>query len=164
MEDIKRIMVVSRMDKTAIKAFHYGVSAARQTGAELFLMHAVWNPFGFSLESWNWPALPVGNIEDEYKKYIEKAKEKLHHMVLDEHNRGGIKINELVVEGEPTEEIIKTVKEKKIDLLFLSAHPENRMEHMLLHTLFGRSTDKLIRELPCSIFLVKYEPGQHIAL
>ena len=160
MEDIKRILVVSRMDKTSIKAFHYGLALARNTGAELFLMHAIYNPFGFSLESWNWPALPVENIEEEYKKHIEKAREKLHHMVLDELNRNGVKINEMVVEGEPTEEIIKTIKEKKIDVLFLSGHPENRLEHIL----FGRTTEKLMRSLPCSIFVVKYEPGQHIAL
>ena len=159
MEDIKRILVVSRMDKTSIKAFHYGAATARQTGAELFLMHAVWNPFEFSLKRWNWPAFPVENLKNEYEKHIADTKEKLHQLVLNEKDRNSIKINELVVEGEPTETIIKTVKEKKIDLLILSGHSEDWIEHIL----FGRSTDELIRRLPCSIFLVKYN-SEHIAL
>ncbi|MDA8387139.1 MAG: universal stress protein [Nitrospiraceae bacterium] len=152
MEDVKRILVVSRMEKASLKAFHYGLSLARDTGAELFLMHAIWNPFGFSLEGWS---LPIWNLEQEYKKLVEDTKRKLHDMVAAE-DKKGIKITEMVVEGEPTKEIIKTVRENDIDLLVLSGHPENRMEHML----FGRSTDELIRKLPCSVFLVKKEPDQ----
>jgi nucleotide-binding universal stress UspA family protein len=40
------------------------------------------------------------------------------------------------------------------DLIML-AHEEGRMEHFL----FGRSNEELIRQLPCSIFLVKKEPA-----
>ncbi|HXX58112.1 MAG TPA: universal stress protein, partial [Thermodesulfovibrionales bacterium] len=56
--------------------------------------------------------------------------------------------------GDPTREILNTVKEEEIDLIILLAHEEGRLEHFL----FGRSNEEICRTLPCSVFLVKKEP------
>ena len=48
---------------------------------------------------------------------------------------------------EPVKEIIRTVREEKIDLIVLLAQEEGRLEHIL----FGGQNDELIRKLPCSI-------------
>jgi len=57
-------------------------------------------------------------------------------------------------EVDPSDEIIKMVKEENIDLLIILAHEEGHMEHLL----FGRENEDLIRKMPCSIMLVKKEP------
>lgn len=148
MEDVKRILVVSRMDKASPKAVHYGIALARNTGAEVFVIHAVHNPFG--LEGWS---LPIPNIEEEYKKLLESTKQELHDIIAQE-RKDGLKINEMVVTGEPTKEILQVIEDNGIDFMVLPAHSEGRLEHML----FGRSTDELVRKLPCSVLLVKKEP------
>ncbi len=66
----------------------------------------------------------------------------------------GLKVTELVREGDPTKEVLNAVKEFNIDLMILLAHEEGRLEHFL----FGRSNEDLIRRMPCSILLVKKEP------
>ncbi len=56
MEEIKRILVVSRMTKYCQEAVRQGVSLARKYDGELFLLHVVHNPFGNrGME----PAVPV---------------------------------------------------------------------------------------------------------
>jgi hypothetical protein len=55
---------------------------------------------------------------------------------------------------DPTDVIVKTVKEKNIDLLVMLAHEEGHLEHFL----FGRSNHELVLMMPCSILLVKKEP------
>ena len=62
-------------------------------------------------------------------------------------------ITELVREGEPTEEILKTIEAEQIDLLVMLAHGEGWLEDLL----FNRSNDELVRKMPCSIMLVKKE-------
>ena len=62
----------------------------------------------------------------------------------------------MVREGEPTAEILKTIKQENIDLLVMLAHQEGRMEDLF----FNKSNDELVRRMPCSIMLVKKEPGQ----
>jgi universal stress protein A len=148
MEDIKRILVVSRMTKYCAKAVHYGVSLARQYGASLTVVHAIHDPF--MIEGWN---LPVPNLNKDYQKLLNKSRQQLD-MIVAKENKSGMKIDVLIQEGEPTSEILAIIKKKKINLVIMLAHEEGRLEHFL----FGRSNEELIRRMPCSILLVKKEP------
>jgi nucleotide-binding universal stress UspA family protein len=149
MEDIKKILVVSRMTRYCEKAVHYGVSLAKKYGAALSVVHVMHDPFG--IEGWN---LPLPNLEKDYQNLLKKSRQQLDDIIAAE-NKGGMHIDVLIREGEPTTEILTVVSEKKIDLLVMLAHEEGRLEHFL----FGRSNEALIRKMPCSILLVKKEPG-----
>ncbi len=148
MHDIKRILVVSRMTKYCRKAVHYGISLARNYGAELYVIHVVHDPLTFG--AWN---LPRPSLEEDYKKDIKKSKEDLDACIIAEKGKG-LSIKEMIKEGNPTEEIFDAIKENKIDLVIMLAHEEWRLEHFL----FGRSNEEIIRKMPCSVMLLKEEP------
>lgn len=150
MNEYKRILVVSRMIQSSRKAIQVGVSLAQKYGAELYIIHSIYNPFG--LKGWS-----MGNfsLEKEYEKILEDTKRGLSELVEAE-NTKGMSIKELVREGEPTEEILKTIAGEKIDLLVMLAHKEGRLEDLF----FERSNEELVRKMPCSIMLVKKEAGQ----
>ena len=150
MSEYKRILVVVRMIQSCRKAIQYGVSLARKYGADLYVIHSIHNPFG--LKGWG---LGTRALALEYEKSILDAKRQLSNLVETERTHG-MSITEMVREGEPTEEILKTVEAEKIDLLVLLAHEEGHVEHFL----FGRSNEELVRKMPCSIMLVKKEPGE----
>ncbi len=149
MEDINRILVVSRMTRYCAKAVHYGVSLARQYGATLTVVHVIHNPFG--IEGWN---LPVLNLDREYNNSLKRSRQELDDIIAKE-NKSGMHIDVLIREGEPTSEIVALVKEKNIDLIVMLSHEEGHLEHFL----FGRTNHDLIIKMPCSILLVKKEPG-----
>ena len=148
MEDVKRILVVSRDTQYCRKAVHYGFSLARQYGAKLYVMHTVHNPF--SLQGWN---LPIPSLVKEYKKLLLETRKELAAIINLERKKG-IKVKQLVTKGEPEKEIFKTVKTENIDLIIMLAHEEGHLEHFL----FGRSNEQIIRKMPCSVLLVKKEP------
>jgi universal stress protein A len=148
MEDVKRILVVSRDTKNCRKAVQYGVSLSRQYGAELYVIHVVHDPFIFG--GWN---LPMPSLEEEYKKVLMEAREELLAIINSEKKKG-VSIKELIREGDPTEELLKAVREEGIDLLIMLAHEEGHLEHFL----FGRSNEDIVRKMPCSVLLVKKEP------
>ena len=147
MDDVKRILVVSRMTKYCRKAVHSGVSLCRQFGAELYVIHVIHNPFGY--EGWN---LPIPSLKEDFKKIQQNAKKELDAVINSEKTEG-LTVKELIREGEPTKEILNVVKEENIDLIVLLAHEEGRLEHFL----FGRSNEELVRRMPCSILMVKKE-------
>jgi len=149
MDDVKRILVVSRRTKFCRKAVQYGISIAKKYGADLYVIHVIHNPFGD--EGWN--LLPIFSVEEDYKRIEQEAKEELDAIIHSE-KKEGMTIKELIKKGEPTDEILKVVKEEGIDLIILLAHEEGRLEHFL----FGRSNEKLTRMMPCSILMVKKEP------
>jgi len=150
MEDIKRILVVSRITKYCPKAIHYGISLSKKYGAELSVLHMIDT---FWLRGWN---VPMISVEEEYKKELKRTKAELDDMINMEKEEG-IAIKELLKEGDPTEEILKVIKEENIDLVVLLAPEESRFEHFL----FGRSNEELIRKMPCSILLVKKEQNDY---
>lgn len=149
MENINNILVVSRMTKYCAEAVQQGISLAKQYNAELFLVHVMHNPFG--LEGWN---LPLVSLKKDYDQLRKEAKADLDRLVAHEREKG-LRVTELIREGDPTTEILTAAKEHNIDLMILLAHEEGRLEHFL----FGRSNEELIRRMPCSIMLVKKEPG-----
>ena len=145
-EDIKKILVVSTIIKYC-RSIHYGISMARKFGAELTILHVIHNPFG--LQGWN---VPMMSLEEEYQNLLVEEKEDLEKMVERERVKG-LSIKKLIVEGEPLEEIRKVINEEKIDLLIACHSEESRLEHFI----FCRSNEELIRQMPCSILLVKNE-------
>ena len=108
----------------------------------------VHNPFG--LKGWNLPGI---SLEAEYKRILKDAKADLDRIVR-KAKEEGLPVQTLIKEGEPTGEILKTVREEKIDLLIMLAHEEGHIEHFL----FGKSNEDLIRKMPCSMLFVKKEP------
>ncbi len=148
MKNIKKVLVICRIVSYCGDIVHYGVRIARQFSAKLFVMNVVYNPFG--IKGWN---LPLPSLAEDYRKLIEKTSKDLHNIVALEKQQG-MAIQELIREGKPLDEIMKVIREEKIDLLVLPAHEETRLEHFL----FSRDNDDLIRKMPCSILLIKSEP------
>jgi universal stress protein A len=152
MDDIKRILVVSRSTKYCRKAVHYGVSLAKKYEAELHVLHVIHNPFG--LEGWNVPLASLPTLEEDYKKIQQQARQDIDRMI-DAEKENGMPIHVSIREGDPNREVFKMIEDKKIDLLILLAHAEWRLEHLL----FGRSNDEIMRKMPCSVLFIKQEPA-----
>ena len=148
MKDVNRILVVSRSTRYCQKAVHYGVSIAQKYGAKLFVIHVIHDPFSY--EGWN---LPIVSFQREYEKICQEVKADIDRIIEAEKTLG-LAIKAVMKDGNPTDEVIKMVKEENIDLLIMLAHEEGHIEHFL----FGRSNEELIRKMPCSIMLVKKEP------
>ena len=145
METFNAILVVSRSTKHCIKPVRTGISLARKFGAKLYILHVIHDPF--NLEGWN---LPAPTFTDEYRKMVDDAKKTLDRMVRAE-KAEGLVVNEFIRDGEPADEIRRVVESEHIDLIIMLAHQEGRLEHFL----FGNTNDKIIRQLPATLMLVK---------
>jgi nucleotide-binding universal stress UspA family protein len=150
MEDVKRILVISRSTKDCKKAVHYGISLARTCGAQLSILHTMYDPF--FLKGGSLPLPLVRALGEEYQAMVHEAKSDLDTMIQKE-RAGGMAIKEMVKDAEPVHEIVKIVEAEKIDLLIMAAHDETRIEHIV----YGRINHEIVRRLPCSVFLVKGE-------
>jgi universal stress protein A len=150
MEDVKRILVMSRSTKDCKRAVHYGIFLARTYGAQLSILHVIHGPFG--LKGGSLPIPLLRGLEEEYRAMMLEAKNDLDRMIQKE-RAGGMAIKEMVKDAEPVHEIVKTVEAEKIDLLIMAAHDETRIEHIV----YGRINHEIVRRLPCSVFLVKGE-------
>ncbi len=145
---MENILVAVRATKECVKVVEYATTLTRQFATRLYVIDVVHNPFAY--KGWN---LPMTDLDGEYHRLLKKIREELQRMVKDEQKKG-LFVESMVREGDPVAVITQVVKEKKIELLVMAAHPEDRIEHFL----FGRVNEMLIRKMPCSILLVKEGP------
>lgn len=148
MDDVQRILVVSRSTKSCRKAIHYGISLSRKYGAQLYVFQVIPDPW----ERWNLPILNLRSIQEGYKAMQQEAKLELD-AIIDTEKAKGMAIKELIREGDPADEVFKVVEEEKIDLIIMLAHGEGCLEHLL----FGHDKEKITRKMPCSVLLVREE-------
>ena len=146
MEDIKKILAVSWMTQSHRNVFQYAVSMAEKYGAELSVIHVIddiWT------QSNNLPAVSQTVEQQRDAVRINKALDS----IISSEVKGNLKVNKIIKVGDPVKEILKVIKEDKMDLLILRAHEEGRIERFLVKS----NNDELIRKMPCSILLVKSE-------
>ncbi len=147
MDEIRRILVVVLDIMNARAAVGRGLAVAKRNGAELVVLHVQHDPLG--AEGWNLPFLA---LTEEYRKLLEEAKETVADAIRAERGEG-VAVRELVREGNPLKVILEVIEKERVDLLFLLAHEEGKLEHFL----FGRLREELLRRMPCSIYLAKRE-------
>jgi universal stress protein A len=155
MGEFKRILAMCGITTCCREVIDYSISIARSNKAELLFIHIVHNPFG--LEGWN---LPMMSLDDDYFNLLNDLKADLEKIVAEE-KKNGLLVRGLIKEGSPTDVILNTIKEEKVDLLIMHAHEETRMERLELRLenfLFGASKEEIIRKMPCSILLLKKGP------
>ena len=151
MEDVKRILVISRSTKDCKKAVHYGISLARTRRAHLTILHVMYDPFNQRFTPFTF-IYKLLELKKEYRAMVEEVKSDLALMIKKERAQG-MDIEEMVKDAEPVHEILRVVEAEKIDLLIMAAHNETRIEHII----YGWINHEIVRRLPCSVFLVKGE-------
>ena len=150
MENIQKILVISRSPHECRKTFNCGMSLAKQVHAELYVLHTFHNVFG--LKGWNLP-IPSQMVHEGFQKMQEDTKKEINRMI-EKANKDDLKIEVFLREGKFIDEVTKVVEEKKIDFIVLVSHSEWRLEHFL----FGRDNEDVLRKLPCSVLFVKDDP------
>ena len=56
-----------------------------------------------------------------------------------------------LLRGKPATEILRYAKEENIDLIVMSSHGLSGLEHVL----FGSTAERVLRESPCNVFIIK---------
>ena len=148
MDDIKRILVVSRPPRNFRKIIHYGISLSKKYGAKLYILHSFYDPF----HMWDWDSvLPYKRpMQERYKKLQHKAKQDIDK-ILNLERAQGLAVKEFMSKSGHSEELIRIVKKENIDLVLMLSHERGRLEHHL----FDLDKEQIILNMPCSILLVK---------
>lgn len=144
MNTMKQILVVSTDTKYCGTAVHYGVSLAKKYGAALSVLHVADDAS---------PSLEGSKAQAHQRRLLEIQKNLASTIAAE--NDQGLPVRALVREGAQVAETFKVIKEEGVDLIILVAHAVGRLEHFL----FGRGNEEILRQMPCSILMVKKEPG-----
>jgi nucleotide-binding universal stress UspA family protein len=142
---LKKVLVPTDFSESARQALRYGMSFAKEYGAELLLLHVVENlTVGYASDLF---PVPMAEVFQEISGYAKAELAK-----LGEEARGrGLAVQEHVVQGKPSAEIIRFAAANAIDIIVLGTHGKG----MLDQALFGSTTERVVRRAPCPVLTVR---------
>ena len=138
-----------------------GYRLAKKIASEMTFFHCAPLTSRF-LQGYDIKAFVSSNSKEEQKNIEDAAKQKLHNVMADviteDGMPGGLKIEEMIVSGEPADEILRYVEENKFDLIFLGYKSFNLIEQILV----GSTADKVIRYAKCSVLIYRPDRADQI--
>ena len=143
MPGIQKILVPVVLADTSRHVVHQAAWLARRFHAEVILLHVV-TPLGY----------PAGMLEsgheitarDLHAHIVQQAQADLDRALRPEFD--GIAVTRLLLRGDPAHEIVKTARDRNVDLIVMSTHGHGMFYRFLL----GSVTAKVLHESTCPVW------------
>jgi nucleotide-binding universal stress UspA family protein len=139
---LERLLVATDFSSNSELALQYGLSLAQEYQAELHLVHVI--PGVKSSEA------QTAWTSEENEGAYHAAARRLHESVPTQVHLWS-DVTHAVREGRAYREIVSYAVERQIDLICLGAHGQG----FNLGTLFGTNTDRVLRQAPCPVLVVR---------
>lgn len=131
---MKTILVPTDFTKTAENALYYAIELAKKDNAKIILLHAshIYAPEYI---------IPMDILKNEYEKENIKNELQAKKELIKIAHTGNIECEYIDTDQEVINGIVKTIDEKKIDMVIMGT----KGSHNVLNELFGTNTSKLIQ-------------------
>ena len=141
---IKKILCPVDFSEISVNALDYAVFLASHHHAELLLLHVVEH-----LHEFEHYQILVFTPQEISEKMEKNAYEELNKLAKSIKNT--LKVETLIRQGKAFVEIIKTAKEKDMDLIVMGSHGRTGISHMLM----GSVAEKVVRKANCPVLIVR---------
>jgi len=139
---LTKLLVATDFSSNSELAIQYGLSLAQEYQAELHLVHVISGSKSTEAEiTWT---------SEESEGAYHAAARRLQESIPAEVHLWS-RVTHAVREGRAYREIVSYAVEKDIDLICIGAHGQG----FKLETLFGTNTDRVLRQAPCPVLVVR---------
>ena len=139
---LRKLLVATDFSSNSELALQYGLSLAQEYQAELHLVHVISGAKSTEAE--------IAWTSEENEGAYHAAARRLHESVPTEVHLWS-DVTHAVREGRAYREIVAYAVEQDIDLICMGAHGHG----FKLGTLFGTNTDRVLRQAPCPVLVVR---------
>ena len=148
-QNVKKILAPIDFSEHSMDAMRAAMELAKDLGAEVHLMHVIAPHHHFI-------PLPLATSAEESRELvreaamIEQAEQELARIKKDDFGDSK-NVSTFAIVGHPVQKLTDYAKEQSIDLIVMATHGRSSVEHMLL----GGTTEKLVRNAPCSVLVIR---------
>lgn len=142
--DLKRILVPIDFSKTSETALPWAASLARESNAELILLHVVQrflSDYVFGRELMNETIAPL----------MKDSEARMKWMAGDLSKSAGLRVSAMVRDGRPFEEICNAAQSLGADLIALTTHGYTGLRRVWL----GSTAERVVRHARCPVLVVR---------
>ncbi len=159
---LNRILAPTDFSRYSGFALEWAANLAEALQAELILLHVISEEEGKVLKEIMAEGaavqIPVG-IRHEVVDERQKKFQEQFDIVLPRHLKKSIKVEEIVRIGVAFLEIIKTAREKDVDLIVMGTHGRTGLAHAFI----GSVAERVVHHAHCPVLTIKHPQYQFIA-
>jgi len=152
---MERILLATDFSENSKWALTYALSFAKQYNAKLFILHVIQQP-----------SYPLGmyaeisfDAMDKFNRNVSEVTAQEMKDLSESELKGFQNFEAIIVNGIPFLEIIRTAREKEVDLIVVGTHGRTGLDHVL----FGSTAEKVVRKAPCPVLSVRL-PGKEFKM
>lgn len=147
---MKTILVPTDFSEQADNAMDLAAQIARKSGAKILIVNVIEGIRNFSFNTMGQTESIMGEEAFIVRKLIEKVKERLSNLVLEDAYEG-LDLTTEVLMGSPYESISKLIAHHDADLVVMGTKGVGGLEEVLI----GSNTEKVVRYAKCPVITVK---------
>jgi nucleotide-binding universal stress UspA family protein len=156
--DFKRILCPVDLSSFSLEALKLAVKMTRASGASLYLLHVIDNPFDelymSSIVQADPALLGLYKSEPMKRARIVRATEDHSEVLLRQFSNEWVgalpKVRYRIESGEPFEAILDTADMTRADLIVLATHGRTGIKRLII----GNVAEKVVRYAPCPVLIV----------
>jgi len=141
---VQHVLVPIDFSATADRALAYAIALAQQLQARLTLLHVL------DMTPVTMDEMTVGVVAT----YLEEQEIEAQHLLqasLERVQRAGLQGDSLLIQGTPTQTIVDTAGEQRVDLIIMGTHGRTGLAHVFL----GSVAEHVVRQAPCPVLVAR---------
>ena len=140
----KRILCPTDFSEPSMKGVRAAAEFAEKYSVEVILLHVV--PPAHTLTP---PTIPSGKVIEYYEDLTRFAQKFLEELAEEKFPKA-VSVSSKVVQGNPSDEIVRTAREEKADLIVIATHGATGWRRFM----FGSVAEKVVRMAECPVLTI----------
>ena len=147
--NLRKILVPVDFSECSRKALHYAIALAKQSQAEILLLHVL-----------EMPAVPVQAFETAFMEGTPEESAANELSEWQAHSGTTVPVKTEVCSGSASREIVRTANENNMDLIVIGSHGRTGLARLIL----GSTAERVVRHAPCPVLVVREREHDFVAL
>ena len=149
---IRKILLPTDFSECANYALSYAASLARKFEASIICVHVIEPVMPAVGYTGLTEPLPIADLSEQLEESAERELPKIGEC----DDCAGLEIEEVIVHGDASAEIVRVAEERNVDLIVIASHGRTGLGRIL----FGSTAESIVRHAPCPVLVVKPSAGR----
>jgi nucleotide-binding universal stress UspA family protein len=159
---LNRVLTATDFSNQSGFALEWAAYLAQCMKADLVLLHVISEEEGKIIEEVIGEGAVVQIPRGIRQNVVEERQKKMaeqYEMAVSREIKADLKVEKIIRIGVPFLEIIRTAKEKDVDLIVLGTHGRSGLSHVLI----GSVAEKVVHHAHCGVLTVKHPQYKFVA-